>query len=199
MAAIAGIGAITATDATGPSRADQIAGLREVLTVARDSVLELCGDGRPAALSALGLGGALERSATVSRGGGLTVAVTVPDDLGPVPPDVETAAYFCCLEALQNSAKYASASRVSITVARLGDDLLLEVGDDGVGMVSGPGDQAGDPSGGLAELRLRLAAVGGRLSITSPPGGGTVVRAAIPLPAAVANEATAPEPARVPS
>jgi len=193
VAAIAGIGAITATDATGSSRADQIGELREVLSTARASVLELCGDGRPAALSAYGLAGALKRSGGLSRQAGLAVTVQVSGDLGTVPPDVETAGYFCCLEALQNTAKYASASQVWITIARLGSDLLLEVRDDGTGIVDG----AGSASGGLAQLRSRLSAVGGRLTIASPADGGTVVRAAIPLPVPSQGESTVPAPAEV--
>jgi len=156
-------------------------------------VLELCGDGRPGALSALGLAGAVERSAAVSRQAGLVVTVQVAGDLGVVPPDVETAGYFCCLEALQNTAKYASASHVSITIARLGNDLLLEVCDDGTGIADG----AASASGGLAQLTSRLSAVGGRLTVANAAGGGAVVRAAIPLPGPAPNEPSVPQPAQV--
>jgi signal transduction histidine kinase len=77
-------------------------------------------------------------------------------------------------EALTNAAKHASASHGWVTLARSRDQLLVEVGDDGAG---GAELQAG---GGLAGLADRVAAVDGRLTLSSPPGGPTVVRAELP-------------------
>jgi signal transduction histidine kinase len=94
------------------------------------------------------------------------------------PPDLEAAIYFCCLEALQNAAKYAgSGATANVVVWEEAGGLLLEVRDDGVGF-----DTAGStPGAGLTNMRDRLGAVGGMLSIDSQPGRGTRVKGAIPL------------------
>ena len=99
------------------------------------------------------------------------------DGVGRYPPELERAVYFSCLEALQNSAKHASgASTVSITLVDNGA-LRFAVRDDGIGFVV-----ADIRSGqGLTNMRDRLAAVGGELTIESAPGEGTTVFGVIPL------------------
>jgi signal transduction histidine kinase len=91
-----------------------------------------------------------------------------------LPPGVEVAAYFAVCEALANVAKHSRASRASVR-GRLADGVLvLEVEDDGVG--------GADPAGGsgLTGLADRVAVVDGRLLLSSPPGGPTLVRVEIP-------------------
>jgi len=91
-----------------------------------------------------------------------------------LPPGVEVAAYFAVCEALANVAKHSRATRASVR-GRLVDGLLvLEVRDDGVG--------GADPAGGsgLIGLADRVAVVDGRLLLSSPPGGPTLVRVEIP-------------------
>jgi signal transduction histidine kinase len=98
-------------------------------------------------------------------------------DLRRYPAEVETAVYFCCLEALQNVAKHAPAARaVSLTVVDDGN-LRFEVRDDGPGLAPG---QASTGQG-LTNMRDRLAAVGGELTIASEPGRGTAVSGVVPL------------------
>jgi signal transduction histidine kinase len=93
------------------------------------------------------------------------------------PGEIESAAYFCCLEALQNAAKHAvGASAVLIDVTGNGV-LRFEVRDDGAGFDSA----TATPGMGLTSMRDRLAAVGGELAIVSSPGQGTRVVARIPL------------------
>lgn len=93
---------------------------------------------------------------------------------GRLPESVETAAYFVLSEALANAAKHSQATQVEIDVRLRGDDLSLTVHDDGVG-----GADA-DAGSGLAGLGDRIAAVGGRLTLSSPLGGPTVLQATIP-------------------
>ena len=108
--------------------------------------------------------------------------------------EVESAAYFCCLEAMQNAAKHASgATAVEIDITDNGI-LRFEVRDDGAGF-----DQRTAPSGvGLTSMRDRLAAVAGELAIVSSPGKGTRVIGSIPLHAPTGNGAGPSHPAQVP-
>jgi signal transduction histidine kinase len=87
----------------------------------------------------------------------------------------ETAAYFVAAEALANARKHAGASRISMRVWEdPGVRLVVEVVDDGVG---GADPDAGS---GLTGLRKRVAALDGTLTVTSPSGGPTIVRAELP-------------------
>jgi signal transduction histidine kinase len=87
---------------------------------------------------------------------------------------LETAAYFVASEALANAAKHARASEVSVSAGRLNGSLVLCVRDDGSG---GALPAAGS---GLAGISDRVAALGGTLTVESPPGRGTVVTAELP-------------------
>jgi signal transduction histidine kinase len=94
----------------------------------------------------------------------------------PRPPaTVEAAAYFVVAESLANAAKHSGASRVTVRVWRdAAQRVVVECTDDGRG---GAAAGAGSGLGGLAK---RVAALDGRLAVTSPPGGPTTIRAEIP-------------------
>jgi PAS domain S-box-containing protein len=125
----------------------------------------------PAVLSDQGLAAALP--ALASRAA-LPVEVTsVPD--GRLPEALEIAVYYLVSEALTNVAKYAHASAASISVSRLGPAVSVVVTDDGIG---GADPAAGS---GLQGLEDRIAALGGSLVVESPRGGGTTIRAEVPL------------------
>jgi signal transduction histidine kinase len=100
-------------------------------------------------------------------------SLTVPEDR--FAPAVETAVYFVCAEALANVAKYADTSHATVSVRSDDGYLAVLIADEGVG--------GADPAGGsgLRGLADRVEAVGGRLVVTSPPSGGTIVHAEIPL------------------
>jgi signal transduction histidine kinase len=98
------------------------------------------------------------------------------DGIGRFGQDIEAAVYFCCLEALQNIAKYAAASHVHICVAAHGHSLRFTVSDDGAGY-----DARHTPLGsGQRNMADRLAALGGRLEVHSAPGHGTTITAKLP-------------------
>jgi signal transduction histidine kinase len=100
-----------------------------------------------------------------------------PDGIGRYRQDVEASVYFCVLEALQNVAKYASASRVDVELRHEGGLLAFEVRDDGVGF-----DPSTAPRGsGLQGMADRIDAVGGTFALRSAPGGGTTVAGTIPV------------------
>ena len=126
----------------------------------------------PSLLAARGLTAAIRTAAIESP---VPTQVRV-DGADRYPPEVETAAYFCCVEALQNVAKHApEATSVDISVWRNGD-LRFEVSDDGPGFDT----QNGHVGKGLVNMRDRLAAVGGSLELSSDAGRGTSVVGTIP-------------------
>jgi signal transduction histidine kinase len=102
------------------------------------------------------------------------VPVTLSVDAGGrYPSAVETAAYFTVAEALANAIKHANAEQIAIRIEVADGVLVAEVVDDGAG--------GADPSGpGLTGLRQRAEALDGRLSVDSPAGGPTTVRAELP-------------------
>ena len=87
---------------------------------------------------------------------------------------MEASAYFLVAEAVTNAARYAQATEVAVTVTCEGERLIVEVRDDGVGGVN-PANGSG-----LRGLADRVSALDGTLSIASPPGGGTTLRAVFP-------------------
>jgi signal transduction histidine kinase len=102
----------------------------------------------------------------------LPVGVDVPADR--LPAEIEASAYFIVAEALTNVVKHAQAAHAQVIASVLDHTLRLEVRDDGTG--------GADPRGhGLVGMGDRVAAIGGRLEIESPPGAGTILTALLPL------------------
>ena len=127
----------------------------------------------PPLLADQGLGAALTSQA---RRAAMPVEVS-SDGVGRHSPEVEAAVYFCCLEALQNVAKYAAATQAWIRLAEDAGMLRFEVCDDGAGF---------DPSvtsfgTGLQGMTDRLDAIGGAVRVESAPGDGTTVSGTIPI------------------
>ncbi|HUY52279.1 MAG TPA: sensor domain-containing protein [Streptosporangiaceae bacterium] len=102
----------------------------------------------------------------------VSLAVTIPER--PTPA-IETIAYFCAAELLANAAKHSAARTVTVHAAQRDGTLLLRVGDNG----SGGADP--DRGSGLAGLRERVRTVDGQLSVSSPPGGPTLVTVELPM------------------
>lgn len=149
--------------------------LDEATTELRAAVAEVRDLARglhPTILVEAGLGPAIEALAERT-----SVPVSVEAPTRRFPANVEAAAYFVVAEALTNVARYAGATIVRVEIRAEGDRLTIAVRDDGHG--------GADPArgSGLRGLTDRVAALGGQLAIESPPGGGTTVRADLPLPA----------------
>jgi signal transduction histidine kinase len=155
-----------------PEQAEQLVGAAQhELTTALEELRELARGIHPAVLSDRGLQAAVEALAVRSP---LPVHVEeVPGDRLPAP--VEAAAYFVISEALTNVAKYAGANEATVAVRRSDGHAVVEVRDDGVG--------GADPArgSGLHGLADRVGALDGSLSLDSPPGAGTILRAEIPV------------------
>jgi signal transduction histidine kinase len=124
----------------------------------------------PPILADRGLTAAIE---ALARRSAIGVTIDADPDRRPLPV-VETAAYFVVAESLTNVAKHAGGAAAHVRVTLEGDDVLvLEIADEGPG--------GADPAGsGLTGLRSRVEALDGRLSVVSPAGGGTTVRAELP-------------------
>jgi signal transduction histidine kinase len=123
----------------------------------------------PPVLADRGLAAAAE---ALGRRAQMPVTVEANVDRRPLPV-LETAAYFVVAESLTNVAKHAPGASARVTIDLDDERLRVEVADDGPG--------GADPQGGgLTGLRQRVAALDGTLVVTSPPGGGTTVRAELP-------------------
>jgi PAS domain S-box-containing protein len=126
--------------------------------------------------SVLGDRGLVEALRAAARNSPLAVSIRA-SAVGRLPEEIETAVYFACVEALQNAAKHAQCETSVLISLRQGKRLRFEVRDDGVGFKVN-----GKPAGaGLANMRDRIAAVGGRLTIESASGQGTCVSGSVPL------------------
>lgn len=158
---------------SSPVRAAALLGLQaDAATVAIDTLSSLSRGIYPRLLSEQGLVPAL-RSAVATSAIPVTV---VAEGMVRLPAAVEAALYFCCMEAVQNAAKHSGASTL---VVRLSDHLgtsQLVVTDDGAGFGRASGQSTGT---GLANMRDRMDAVGGTVTVTSLAGIGTTVTALV--------------------
>ncbi len=160
--------------------APEAATVRELLDAAQRNAVDALADLRdlargihPPALDA-GLASAL---ATLAASSAIPASVTA--DIRPRPaPAIETIAYFCAAELIANATKHSYANEIKIDIHTERDGVLrLEVGDDGIG-----GADAARGSG-LAGLAQRVSTVDGRIDVSSPPGGPTLVTVVLPLKA----------------
>lgn len=135
---------------------------------------------------------------------GLPDAVADIADRSPIPVDTdfdlpgrlseqaESAGYFFVSEALANAARHSGADRITVTGRHDGTRLTVEVADDGIG-----GADAGRGSG-LTGLADRVSVVDGRLTLTSPPGGPTLLRVEIPCVPKAPKSPKAPKAPKAP-
>jgi signal transduction histidine kinase len=157
-----------------PNRGDEAQMLvretREALALALGELRELTQGVHPALLAERGLSDALDELC-----GRAAIPVRLELAVGTrLPAEIETAAYYFASEALTNAAKHSHATDVRVSASSDSRALTVEVTDNGVG-----GAARGHGSG-LAGLSDRIEALGGRLTISSPRGRGTTLRAEIP-------------------
>jgi signal transduction histidine kinase len=156
-----------ADDAEATAR---LAAARREVGASLEELREVARGLHPAVVSGHGLAVALEQ---LVAGAAVPVRLTV--SIGSrLPEALEVAAYYIVSESLANVGKYAQASSASVEVSRRAADVVVEIVDDGVG---GADEKRGSGLRGLAD---RVEALGGRLRVWSPIGGGTRVRAEIP-------------------
>ncbi|MGS2643511.1 histidine kinase [Streptosporangium sp. LJ11] len=161
---------------TAPASADRLLlDLRGGMDAVSEEIRELVYGLRPPTLDELGLAGAVR---ALAQEGTPRVAVETEGDLSDLPAAAEVAAYRIAQEGLTNVRKHAGAGSAVISLRR-GESLVVRVQDDGRGLPSGPRSGVG-----LLSMRERAAELGGTCVIEAAPGGGTVVEAVLPIPAA---------------
>ena len=157
-----------------------LAELRELVVSTLQDVRRLAVELRPAALDDFGLVPAIERLLdTVAERSGLTVDVQSQLGERRLSAEAETVLYRIVQEALTNVLKHAAARSVTVRLDHSGNGVTLVVQDDGTGFDP---DDTRDGGVGLIGMRERVALVGGRLSIESAEGAGTMLTAEVPIP-----------------
>ncbi len=160
---------------------------RESLEQARRVVNDL----RPEPLESAPFDEAVQRVvADWAAGSGVTAVFTCTGACQPLHPEVEVTLLRAAQEALSNIRKHAQANHVEVTLSYLGDVVILDVEDDGIGLIEEPtggktavsGSLSAGLSGkfGLVAMRQRVEQLGGQLLIESEPGEGTTVAVSIP-------------------
>jgi signal transduction histidine kinase len=149
---------------------DLLAMAQDELTAAHAELRELARGLHPVALADRGLPAAIESLTSVS-----TVPVEVEVCEEPLPDQLAACAYFVIAECLTNASRYGQATKLRVCVANDGEQLEIEVSDDGVG---GADLERGT---GLRGLVDRLDLLCGDLEVHSPVGEGTTIRARVPL------------------
>jgi signal transduction histidine kinase len=167
------LGLLARVAGTDPTKAAELAtSLQGRASDALEDLRDLARGIYPPLLADQGLSAALEAQARKAA-----VPTTVAaDGIGRYPQDVESAVYFCCLEALNNVAKYANATAATIGLRRDAAHLRFEIRDDGVGFDT----IAGAHGTGLQGMADRLDAIGGTLTVISAPGAGTSIVGMVP-------------------
>jgi signal transduction histidine kinase len=143
---------------------------RAALALALEELRELTHGINPPLLTERGLPAALDE---LCRRAALPTRLELALDQR-LPDQIESAAYFMASEALTNAAKHSHGREIRVTARHDGHTLTVAVADDGIGGATATGGS------GLRGLADRIEALGGRFTVSSPPGRGTVLRAEIP-------------------
>jgi signal transduction histidine kinase len=172
----------TLIDSDPASAKAEVAELRTQLRKAIASIRTLVHGLRPPAIDELGLLVALQERLRQYNTGDLVVESGLPEHLPELPAAVEVAVYRIVEEALANVSNHARAHWCAVQLV-IGNELLLEINDDGVGI--GSDYEAGV---GLQSMRERTAELGGSLAISPRPPGGTTLSVRLPLPGGAASD-----------
>jgi len=160
-----------------PAHRAEVDEAREAVRRALEEVRRTSRELRPEMLEHLGLVSALtELSTTFARVSGVRVERRFDTSLPPLAPDVELAVYRIAQESLTNVARHSGATRVTLTLERGLDSVVLRVVDDGRGFEGAPVEQ-----GGLRSMRERALLIGAALAIKEGAAGGVDLRLEVPV------------------
>jgi signal transduction histidine kinase len=182
-----GIKLVLTTERAGdPELRRELTELSDELDTAINELRDLAHGIYPGLLADLGLVYSLK---SVAQRAGRSVEV-FGEGVGRYPPEIESALYYCCREALQNAFRHAGPrANISIRLRDSGDELRFEVRDDGRGF-----DTAAEHDGaGLRNMEDRISALDGSIEFVSAPGHGAVVSGAVPLTTRPASSLTGDE------
>jgi signal transduction histidine kinase len=189
-----GFGLDAAAAAPGGQPGGQLSALRGRLTDAQAELRRIIDGLLPSRLDSADLATAVRADVQARQAEGPQITVEVPGPgLGTLPAAVELAAFRIVQEALTNALRHAQAGHVTVRLRHLEDRLCASVEDDGCGI-----DDDRPPGVGLTSMAERAAEVGGDLTVTARPGGGTVVEAVLPVPASYEDGSGRPVPPGVP-
>ena len=151
---------------------------------------------RPDKLDVFGIKAAVaEQVQEFAQYAGVSCKVSVPEEGVVYGAAIDIALFRMVQEALNNIAKHAKASNVSVVLDDTDDVIVLTICDDGIGLPENSADNL--HTHGLRGMRERAAYLGGSVGFSSSPGGGTTIRVDVPKPgAAVATELAAPQQTR---
>ncbi|MEU5868930.1 MULTISPECIES: histidine kinase [unclassified Nonomuraea] len=154
--------------------AEELGHAQEAIRTSLDEVRQVAHRLRPGVLEDLGLISALTALATdLSQTGTVEVGRRLAPGLPPLTSEVELVLYRIAQESLTNVARHAEATRATLTLTPDGGDLVLRVADNGRGGI-------GEPGAGIRGMHERALLIGARLSVHSPPGGGTEIVLTVP-------------------
>ena len=164
-----------------PAVSAKLTALADDLDSAMSVKRRVTGNLRPALLEHFGLATALEAHYTeVCERAGLELGIDISQDATPVPETMAWPLFRIAQEALTNVIRHAHAQRVHLLLDEDADGWRLQIRDDGIGIDPGAGTRTG--SLGVAGMRHRVEALGGRFSIGAAPGGGSLVDIRVPRP-----------------
>lgn len=149
--------------------AERATQLRKGIDTAASELRQIVHAVMPAALVERGLSAAVDDLADR-----MPIPTTLTVDQHPLPPAVESTAYFVVAEALTNAVKHSKATGIAVDIRRGRGRLVVDIRDDGVGGATTNG------GAGLRSIADRVDVLDGRLSIDSPPGGGTHIHVEVP-------------------
>lgn len=169
-----------------PRVRQEVDGLKSLTAATMEEIRNLALDLRPGILDELGLVPAIRQYAKdFTRRTGIQVELKLPAFGGRLPGELETTLFRVVQEGLTNIAKHAMASLARIKLEIDGQNVWLEVSDNGRGFDPAAAlRNESKRSLGLLGMEERVALLGGRLSIRSAPGNGTTLCIEVPLPAA---------------
>lgn len=180
------IGSLEKTLAKGEfPPADACHSLKSVVTTLSNDLRSVLADLRPSTLDDLGLAPALENLCyeIADKEGGLKIDFRTAGIHGRLVPEVETALFRVCQEALTNVIKHAQAELVEVRLTRCHPHIILTIQDNGVGFRSEEKTFKGNHlvgQFGLLGMRERITSVGGTIQLATKPGGGTRIRIEVP-------------------
>ena len=181
-------------DTVPPERTDlleRIAAMHELLDFTVSTTRRISSDLRPLVLDDLGLGAAAEwLMQTLPQRAGLACELHIDPSFADLGEPHASTLFRVMQESLTNVVRHAQAKRVVMQLEGCGDDALLTITDDGIGV--GPASTESRPrnSFGLRGIRERILLLGGTVDISSQPGSGTRLVARIPLSTAAKRDGT---------